>query len=54
MADMKATWRVLVPPEQRPAKKMNKFNIENIFSTTLRDTGEVALIDGEQVYNIFR
>jgi nitrite reductase (NO-forming) / hydroxylamine reductase len=45
--DMKKTWKVLVPPEQRPKRKMNGFNIENIFSTTLRDTGEVALIDGD-------
>jgi nitrite reductase (NO-forming)/hydroxylamine reductase len=47
MADMKATWKVIVPPEKRPTKKMNAYNIENIFSTTLRDTGEIALIDGD-------
>ncbi len=47
MAEMKATWKVLVPPDKRPKKKMNSYNIENIFSTTLRDTGEVALIDGD-------
>jgi len=47
MKDMKATWKVIIPPDQRPKKKMNNYNIENIFSTTLRDTGEVALIDGD-------
>ena len=47
MKEMKATWKVLVPPGQRPTKKMNNYNLENIFSTTLRDTGEVALIDGD-------
>ncbi|WP_438696438.1 cytochrome D1 domain-containing protein [Zoogloea oryzae] len=47
MKDMKSTWKVIVPPEQRPTKKMNNYNIANIFSTTLRDTGEVALIDGD-------
>jgi nitrite reductase (NO-forming)/hydroxylamine reductase len=47
MAQMKQTWKVIIPPEKRPTKKMNNFNIENIFSTTLRDTGEVALIDGD-------
>ena len=47
MAEMKATWKVIVPPAQRPKKKMNDYNISNIFSTTLRDTGEVALIDGD-------
>ena len=56
MADMKATWKVIVPPEKRPTKKMNNYNIENIFSTTLRDTGEVMLIDGDtkEVINIVK
>lgn len=54
--DMKKTWKVIVPPDQRPKKKMNNYNIENIFSTTLRDTGEVALIDGDtkQIINIVK
>lgn len=47
MAQMKETWKVVIPPEKRPTKKMNDYNISNIFSTTLRDTGEVALIDGD-------
>ncbi|MDP1648956.1 MAG: cytochrome D1 domain-containing protein [Rubrivivax sp.] len=56
MADMKATWKVIVPPAQRPKKKMNDYNISNIFSTTLRDTGEVALIDGDtkKILNIVK
>ena len=56
MADAKKTWKVIVPPEQRPKKKMNKYNLDNIFSTTLRDTGEVALIDGDtkQIINIVK
>jgi nitrite reductase (NO-forming)/hydroxylamine reductase len=56
LADMKATWKVIVPPEQRPTKKMNDYDISNIFSTTLRDTGEVALIDGDtkQIINIVK
>ncbi len=47
MADMKKTWKVVIPPDQRPKKKMNNYNITNIFSTTLRDAGEIALIDGD-------
>ncbi len=47
MAEMKNTWKVIIPPEKRPTKKMNKYNLDNIFSTTLRDTGEIALIDGD-------
>ncbi|MEX0638177.1 MAG: cytochrome D1 domain-containing protein, partial [Burkholderiales bacterium] len=56
MADMKKTWKVIVPPGERPKKKMNRYNIDNIFSTTLRDTGEVALIDGDtkKIINIVK
>jgi len=56
MAEMKATWKVVVPVDKRPKKKMNTYNIENIFSTTLRDTGEVALIDGDtkKIINIVK
>jgi len=56
MADMKKSWKVIVPPEKRPKKKMNKYNIDNIFSTTLRDSGEVALIDGDtkKIINIVK
>ncbi len=56
MADMKKSWKLMVPPEKRPKKKMNKYNIDNIFSTTLRDSGEVALIDGDtkKIINIVK
>ena len=56
MAQMKQTWKVIVPPALRPTKKMNNYNIDNIFSTTLRDAGEVALIDGDtkQIINIVK
>jgi nitrite reductase (NO-forming)/hydroxylamine reductase len=56
MEQMKASWKVLVPPDQRPKKKLNHYNISNIFSTTLRDSGEVALIDGDtkKIINIVK
>ncbi|MBP9800813.1 MAG: nitrite reductase, partial [Sterolibacterium sp.] len=41
------SWKVMVPVDQRPKKQMNKINLNNVFSVTLRDTGEVALIDGD-------
>ena len=47
MAEMKGTWKVIVPAEKRPRKKMNKYNVDNIFSVTLRDAGQIALIDGD-------
>jgi nitrite reductase (NO-forming)/hydroxylamine reductase len=56
MAEMKATWKVLVPPEARPTRKMNSYNTDNIFAVTLRDAGEVALIDGDtkQIINVLK
>jgi nitrite reductase (NO-forming)/hydroxylamine reductase len=47
MKEMKETWKVLVPPEQRPTKQMNSLNLDNLFSVTLRDAGQIALIDGD-------
>ena len=46
MADMKASWKLHVPVALRPAKQMNDLNLDDLFSVTLRDSGEVALIDG--------
>ncbi|HTM73888.1 MAG TPA: cytochrome D1 domain-containing protein [Pseudolabrys sp.] len=46
LEDMKKNWKILVPVAQRPTKKMNKLDIDNLFSVTLRDSGEIALIDG--------
>ncbi len=46
METMREHWRVLVPVAERPTEKMNDLDVENLFSVTLRDSGEVALIDG--------
>jgi nitrite reductase (NO-forming)/hydroxylamine reductase len=46
LKEMEGTWTVRVPPEQRPTKKENDYNIEDIVSVTLRDAGQIALIDG--------
>ncbi len=47
LADMQATWKVLVAPEDRPDKPQHNRNIDNFFSVTLRDSGQVAIIDGD-------
>jgi len=54
--EMKATWKQIVPPEQRPTKKMNDYNIDNFFIVTLRDSGEVAIVDGDtkQIVSILK
>ncbi len=47
LKDMRDSWKVLVPVDQRPTKQMNKVNLQNIFAVTLRDAGKLALIDGD-------
>ncbi len=56
MKEMRESWKVLVPVDKRPAKKMNKYNLDNVFAVTLRDSGEIALIDGDskQIINIIK
>ena len=54
LKDMEASWKLLVPLDQRPKKQMNNINLQNIFAVTLRDTGKLALIDGDtkQIWQI--
>ena len=56
LKEMRDSWKLLVAPGDRPARKLNGYNIENIFAVTLRDSGEVALIDGDskKIINILR
>ncbi|MDY0071575.1 MAG: cytochrome D1 domain-containing protein [Thauera sp.] len=54
LKDMKESWKLLVPVDQRPTKQMNKINLDNVFAITLRDAGKLALVDGDthQVWKI--
>jgi nitrite reductase (NO-forming)/hydroxylamine reductase len=56
MKEMRDSWKVMMPVADRPKAKANNVNIDNIFSVTLRDAGEVALIDGDtkQIVNIVK
>jgi len=47
LKDMEDSWKLLVPVDQRPTKQLNKINLDNVFAVTLRDTGKLALIDGD-------
>jgi nitrite reductase (NO-forming)/hydroxylamine reductase len=47
MPDMQASWKVMVAPEDRPTAPQHDRDIENFFAVTLRDAGEVAIIDGD-------
>jgi len=46
MDKMKESWEVHVKPEDRVKKQENNLDLENLFSVTLRDAGQIALIDG--------
>ncbi|HPQ96777.1 MAG TPA: cytochrome D1 domain-containing protein [Thiolinea sp.] len=56
MEEMKASWKVVLKPEDRPKKPMNTYNLDNVFSVTLRDSGEIALIDGDtkEIINVVK
>ena len=47
LKEMEASWKVLIPVDKRPTRKMNDLKLENLFSVTLRDAGKIALIDGD-------
>lgn len=47
MAEMLASWNQIIPVDERPTKKMHKYDTDNMFSVTLRDSGQVAIIDGD-------
>jgi nitrite reductase (NO-forming)/hydroxylamine reductase len=47
LQDMKDSWKLIVPVDQRPKKQMNKINLKNVFAITLRDAGKLALVDGD-------
>jgi nitrite reductase (NO-forming)/hydroxylamine reductase len=46
LKEITATWKVHISVENRPTKQMNDLDLDNLFSVTLRDSGQVALIDG--------
>ena len=47
MEQMNASWNVIVPVDQRPTQPETDRDWENYFAVTLRDAGQVAIIDGD-------
>jgi nitrite reductase (NO-forming)/hydroxylamine reductase len=47
LPEMEASWNVFVAPEDRPTEPQHDRDIDNFFSVTLRDAGQVAIIDGD-------
>ena len=56
LKEMKASWKIHVPLSHRPKRQLNKLDLDNLFSVTLRDIGEIALIDGhsKKIVNIIK
>ena len=44
---MTASWNLIVEPEHRPTSPQHDRNIANFIVVTLRDSGEVAVVDGD-------
>ncbi|MBL4679314.1 MAG: c-type cytochrome [Pseudomonadales bacterium] len=47
MEKMLASWKVDVPVSDRPKKKQHNYDTDNMMAVTLRDAGQVAIIDGD-------
>ena len=47
LEEMKKSWRVHLPVDKRPLRPENDWDLDNLFSVTLRDAGQIALIDGK-------
>ncbi len=47
MPEMMASWKLVHAPEDRPSEPQHDRNIENFFAVTLRDAGQIAIIDGD-------
>ncbi len=47
LPEMINSWTLMVAPQDRPTRPQHDRNIDNFFAVTLRDSGQVALIDGD-------
>jgi len=47
MQQMKSTWKVYMPVEDRPTRPQHNMNWKNFFGVILRDVGKVAVVDGD-------
>jgi nitrite reductase (NO-forming) / hydroxylamine reductase len=47
MPKIRASWKLIVAPEDRPTRPQHQRNTDNFFAVTLRDAGKVAIVDGD-------
>ncbi len=54
LAEMTASWKLIVPVDKRPTKPEHTRNWKNFFGVVLRDAGKVAIFDGDtkEVINV--
>lgn len=56
LAEIKESWKLVVPEDKRPKKPEHTRNYKNYFGVVLRDAGQVAILDGDtkEVVNIVK
>jgi len=47
LAEIKNSWKLIIPVADRPTTPQHKRNISNYFGVIMRDAGKVAIIDGD-------
>ncbi|MCP4253171.1 MAG: nitrite reductase [Candidatus Scalindua sp.] len=47
MKKVKGSWKLLIPPDKRPARPEHNHDVDNMFAVVLRDVGQIAIIDGD-------
>lgn len=47
LAEIKDTWKLVVPEDKRPKKPEHSRDWKNFFGVVLRDAGKVAILDGD-------
>ncbi len=54
MADIRASWNLIVPVASRPTAPQHTRNWQNYFGTILRDAGQVVIFDGDANEEVVR
>jgi len=54
MSEIQASWKLLVPPGERPDAPQHALDWENFFGVIERDAGKVSLYDGDTLQRVVR
>jgi nitrite reductase (NO-forming)/hydroxylamine reductase len=47
LPQIRETWKLTVAPGKRPDKPQHKYDVDELFGVVLRDSGQVAILDGK-------